>query len=262
MTMFKTVGVDNVERPATTPIIATGLVRRHGPPSAPPILRGIDLVVGAGEWVAVMGPSGCGKSTLLHLLGGLDQPDEGTVHLAGHALGAMSEAARARLRRRHVGYVFQFFNLMGHLDVVHNVALAARLAGEGRSTALRRAGVSLEAVGMGGFARQRVTTLSGGEQQRVAVARALVTSPTVLLADEPTGALDTDAARTVIEALRTAHLAGQTSVMVTHDHRVAASADRVVFMQDGSIIDERRLAGSEDDPSRTSFAHLIPLDPW
>ena len=241
-------------------VAARGLERRY--PGNPPVLRGLDLQVGVGEWVAVMGPSGCGKSTLLNLLGGLDRPDQGRVELDGVDLGGLDETARAKLRRRHVGFVFQFANLLPHLDVAANVALPARLIGAGRRAARLRVRELLGALGLTELADRFPSELSGGEQQRVAVARALTNRPAVVLADEPTGALDSDSARDVLTLLRRVHADGQAIVMVTHDHRVAAAADRVVMMQDGVIIDERHLTGVDDDPSRTTLRHLVELDAW
>jgi putative ABC transport system ATP-binding protein len=215
-------------------IVATGVRKSYGDT---PVLRGVDLTVGDGEWVAVMGPSGCGKSTLLHLLGGLDRPDGGTIELRGARVDTESETGRARLRRHRVGYVFQFFNLVPHLDVEANVALPARIAGTPSRTARARARELLAAVGVPELAGARPATLSGGQQQRVAVARALVNQPAVVLADEPTGALDSAAADTVIEVLREVHAAGQAIVMVTHDDRVAAAADRIVRLRDGAVVE-------------------------
>jgi len=211
-------------------------------------VRQVDLQVDAGEWVAIMGPSGCGKSTLLHLLGGLDVPDEGSVVLAGTSLGERSETARAVLRRSRVGYVFQFYNLVPDLDALENVEIAAQLAGAGRREARRRARALMDELGLGEVIGAAVNELSGGEQQRVALARALV--------NDPTGALDTESARGVLGLLRQAHERGRTIVMVTHDHRVAAAADRVLVMQDGQIRDERSLASS----GRPLLAELLSLE--
>ena len=219
-------------------------------------VRGVDLEVAAGEWLAVMGPSGCGKSTLLHLLGGLDVPDEGTIVLDGISLGERSQTERAVLRRSRVGYVFQFYNLVPDLDAVENVEIAAQLAGVGRREARRKATALMDELGLAELHGAAVTELSGGEQQRVALARALVNQPDLLLADEPTGALDTESAREVLRLLREAHDRGQTIVMVTHDHRVAAAADRVLVMQDGTIRDERSLAPS----GSALLADLLPLE--
>ncbi|MFC4784411.1 ABC transporter ATP-binding protein [Nocardioides sp. MAHUQ-72] len=196
-------------------------------------VRGLDLDVDAGEWLAVMGPSGCGKSTLLHLLGGLDAADEGSVRVDGADLARLSEARRAVLRRARVGYVFQFFNLVQDMTVAENVELPVLLAGGSRQDARRRGRDLLTDVGLAELGRALPSQLSGGEQQRVALARALANQPGVLLADEPTGNLDTAAARQVLELLARQHAGGQTIIMVTHDPRVAAAADRLLVMEDG-----------------------------
>jgi putative ABC transport system ATP-binding protein len=193
----------------------------------------VDLDVAPGEWVAIMGPSGCGKSSLLHLLGGLDTPDAGTVAVDGEDLAGLSETRRALLRRTRIGYVFQFFNLVQDFSVAENIELPMLLAGVGRAAARHRRNELLEAVGLADIADAPPSELSGGQQQRVAIARALANRPRVLLADEPTGNLDTDSARGVLALLRAQHQAGQTIVMVTHDARVAAAADRVLVMEDG-----------------------------
>ncbi len=196
-------------------------------------LRGLDLDVRRGEWLAVMGPSGCGKSTLLHLLGGLDLVDDGSVEVDGEDLARLSEARRAVLRRARVGYVFQFFNLVQDMTVAENVELPMLLVGGSHQDARDRRRALLAEVGLGDLGRALPSQLSGGEQQRVALARALANRPGVLLADEPTGNLDTAAARQVLGLLAAQHAAGQTIVMVTHDPRVAAAADRLLVMQDG-----------------------------
>ncbi len=237
---------------------AAGLVKTYATGSrAVTALRGVDLEVAAGEWVSIMGPSGCGKSTLLYLLGGLDTPDRGSVRIAGREVTGGSESERAVLRRALVGYVFQASNLVPDLSVAENIELPAQLAGAGRRAARRRARELLEELGVGGTVGASPSELSGGEQQRVALARALVNRPPLLLADEPTGALDTESARTVLALLRRMHHDGQTIVLVTHDHRVAAVADRVVVMQDGAIRDQRRLAEPDAD---SLLAQLPRLD--
>ena len=205
-------------------------------------LRGLDLDVDRGEWLAVMGPSGCGKSTLLHLLGGLDLVDEGSVEIDGEDLARVSEAGRAVLRRARVGYVFQFFNLVQDMTVAENVELPMLLVGTGRQEARRRGHDLLVDVGLGDLGRALPSQLSGGEQQRVALARALANQPQVLLADEPTGNLDTEAARQVLALLAAQHAAGQTVVMVTHDPRVGAAADRLLVMEDGRLAPRERYA--------------------
>jgi putative ABC transport system ATP-binding protein len=201
-----------------------------------PVLRGVSLTVDTGEWVAVMGPSGCGKSTMLHLIGGLDLPDSGSVRIAGTEITTLDVRARAVLRRRRVGYVFQQYNLIPHLDVAANVELPQRLAGTSRREARDHGGALLDALGLRERSRDLPGTLSGGEQQRVAIARAVANHPDVLFADEPTGALDTAASALVLELLRAQHTAGQTIVMVTHAPVVAAAADRTIHLRDGPIV--------------------------
>jgi putative ABC transport system ATP-binding protein len=204
---------------------------------------GVDLHVAAGETVAIMGPSGCGKSTLLHLLGGLDRPSGGEVRLAGRRVDEMSEKALARLRQDAVGFVFQAFHLMDELTAVENVELPALLAGRPARTARRRATELIERVGLADRARFLPTALSGGQRQRVAIARALANEPLVVLADEPTGNLDSAATLEVLRLFESLHVAGQTLVVVTHDSRIAATADRMISMRDGVFIDETRLTG-------------------
>jgi putative ABC transport system ATP-binding protein len=220
-------------------------------------VRGVDLDVAAGEWVAVMGPSGCGKSTLLHLLGGLDVPDAGDVAIAGDTVTGRSEGERAVLRRRLVGYVFQAYNLVPDLTVAENVELPAQLAGASRREARQRCAELLGELGLGDVRSSSPAELSGGQAQRVAIARALVNHPPLLLADEPTGALDTESAAAVLAMLRRSHGDGQAIVLVTHDHRVAAAADRVVVMQDGAIRDERTL---DTGSGGSLLANLLPLE--
>ena len=201
-------------------------------------LRGVDLTIERGELLAVMGPSGGGKSTLLHLLGGLDTPSGGEVTVLGTRIDRLSEAARARLRRRHVGYVFQAFNLVSNLSVGDNVELPVLLAGGSPAAARARRQALLERVGLAGEAGKAPSQLSGGQQQRVAIARALANRPDLLLADEPTGNLDSAMARQVLELLAEQHADGQTIVLVTHDPRVAATATRLVILEDGQIVDD------------------------
>jgi ABC-type lipoprotein export system ATPase subunit len=204
---------------------------------------GVDLTVAAGETLAVMGPSGCGKSTLLHLLGGLDRPSAGEVWLSGRRTDPMGERALARLRREAVGFVFQAFHLMDELTAVENVELPALLAGASPRKARRRAAGLLEQVGLADRAGFLPAALSGGQRQRVAVARALVGQPLVVLADEPTGNLDSEATLDVLRLFDTLHSAGQTLVVVTHDARIAATADRLISMRDGAFIDQTQLTG-------------------
>ena len=233
---------DAPARSPSPPVVASALQKRYrSGERTTDALRGVDLVVRTGEWVAVVGPSGSGKSTLLQLLGGLDVPDEGTVRLGADELSELSETARARLRRRRVGYVFQFFNLLGDLTVTENVALPLLLAGASRAAARDRVRDLLERLGIEHVAGAVPDSLSGGEQQRVALARALANGPAVLLADEPTGNLDSTAAALVLDLLRAEHERGQAVVVVTHDGTVAAAADRVCVMRDGLIRAERTL---------------------
>jgi ABC-type lipoprotein export system ATPase subunit len=199
-------------------------------------LRDVDLTVRAGEFVAITGPSGSGKSTLLHLLGGLDGPTTGRITVRGHRLDAMGAEARTTFRRHEVGFVFQFFNLVGDLTAVENVALPLLLAGMSRRTATDRAAEMLDGVGLGERGRHRPGQLSGGQMQRVAIARALVHRPAVVLADEPTGNLDRTAGTMVLELLRdTAASQHAAVVMVTHDERAAALAERTVTVVDGRL---------------------------
>jgi putative ABC transport system ATP-binding protein len=223
---------------------ARGLRREYGKGEA--LVRAVDgvsLDVAAGETVAVMGPSGCGKSTLLHLLGGLDRPTDGEVWLAGRSLGRLGERGLARLRRDAVGFVFQAFHLMDELTATENVELPALLAGRSRRAARRRAAGLLEQVGLADRAAFLPTALSGGQRQRVAIARALAGDPLVVLADEPTGNLDSEATLEVLRLFESLHAAGQTLVIVTHDSRIAATADRLIGMRDGAFVDETRLTG-------------------
>ena len=203
----------------------------------------IDLDVASGETVAIMGPSGCGKSTLLHLLGGLDRPTGGEIWLAGRRIDQMSEKALARLRRDAVGFVFQAFHLMDELTAVENVELPALLAGRSPRTARRRATGLLDRVGLSDRVAFLPAALSGGQRQRVAIARALANQPLVVLADEPTGNLDSAATLDVLRLFDSLHEAGQTLVIVTHDSRIAATANRMISMRDGAFIDETRLTG-------------------
>jgi putative ABC transport system ATP-binding protein len=219
-------------------VAATALSRSYGDGSATVhALRDVSLEVPAGQFTAVMGPSGSGKSTLMHLLAGLDTPDAGSVHIGGEDITRMSDRRLTRLRRRHIGFVFQSFNLLPTLSAEENVVLPLAIAGRRPDAATVEA--LLARVGLLDRRGHRPAQLSGGQQQRVAVARALVTAPTVLFADEPTGNLDSAAGTEVLSLLRDAvDLDGQTTVMVTHDPRAAATADRVVFLADGRIADD------------------------
>ncbi|MEU5726338.1 ABC transporter ATP-binding protein [Micromonospora sp. NPDC047738] len=213
----------------------------------------IDLEVPAGQTLAIMGPSGCGKSTLLHLLGGLQRPTDGEIWLAEHRIDTMSERGLARLRRHHIGYVFQSFHLMDELTAVENVELAALLAGQSPRRARQRALHLLDRVGLADRARHLPSALSGGQRQRVAIARALSNEPLVVLADEPTGNLDSAATVEVLRLFEELRLAGQTLVVVTHDARIAAVADRVISMRDGSFADDNRLTGTTTSGTGTVY---------
>jgi putative ABC transport system ATP-binding protein len=208
----------------------------------------VDLEVRRGETVAVMGPSGCGKSTLLHLLGGLDRPSAGELWLNGRRIDQFSERALAQLRRREVGFVFQAFHLMDELTAQENVELPALLAGRAPGEAGRRARQLLDEVGLADRADYLPSALSGGQRQRVAIARALANEPSVVLADEPTGNLDSAATLEVLRLFERLHAAGQTLVIVTHDERIAATAGRVISMRDGAFVDETGLVdGTKGD---------------
>jgi putative ABC transport system ATP-binding protein len=203
---------------------------------APPALADVSMRVAAGEVVAVMGPSGSGKSTLLNLVAGLDRPTSGTVTVAGRRLDTLGEGALARFRARHVGIIFQFFNLLDDLTVEDNVLLPAQLAGASRRQARARAGELLDRMGIGQYRNAYPARLSGGQRQRVAIARALVNSPELLLADEPTGALDTAAGLQIGALLRDLNAGGQTLVLVTHDPALAQRyAARTVRLIDGQV---------------------------
>jgi ABC-type lipoprotein export system ATPase subunit len=206
-------------------------------------VAGVDLDVAPGESLAVMGPSGCGKSTLLHLLGGLDRPSGGEVWLGGRRIDQLSEKDLARMRRTAVGFVFQAYHLMEELTAVENVELPTLVAGGSPRAARRRAEDLLERVGLADRATFLPSALSGGQRQRVAVARALSNEPLVVFADEPTGNLDSAATLDVLRLFQSLHSAGQTLVIVTHDERIAATADRLITMRDGAFIDETRLVG-------------------
>jgi putative ABC transport system ATP-binding protein len=215
-------------------------------PAAVAALRGADLSVGQGELVAIVGPSGCGKSTLLSLLGGLERADTGVIELAGERVDGLGEREWALRRRGRVGFVFQSFNLLATLAARENVQLPALLAGRSRREARRRAAELLTRLGLAGRADALPAQLSGGEQQRVAFARALVNDPAVLLADEPTGNLDSESRNQVLALLRGAHAEGQTILVVTHDPVVAATAERALVMRDGRVVSEVALRDEDD----------------
>ncbi|MFH1029142.1 MAG: ABC transporter ATP-binding protein [Pseudomonadota bacterium] len=199
----------------------------------------VNLKVNAGEFVAVMGPSGCGKSTLLHLIGGLDRPTEGVVSIEGKPISEMPDDTLTELRRRKIGFVFQFYNLIPVLNAVENAALPVTLDGVKPAEAKRRAAEWLTRFGLADRMNNRPDQLSGGQQQRVAIVRALVAEPTLILADEPTGNLDTRASDEIAALLRQVSKDyNRAVIMVTHDPRIAAYADRIIFLKDGAIADE------------------------
>ncbi|MER6074215.1 ABC transporter ATP-binding protein [Streptomyces sp. NPDC001817] len=208
----------------------------------PAALRDVSLTVQAGEAVAILGPSGSGKSTMLNMIAGLDRPDSGTVTVAGVRVDKLGEAGAARYRRNKIGMIFQFFNLLDDLTVLDNVVLPAEMMGVGRGEARKRATGLLQTLGIAKHARAYPGRLSGGERQRVAVARALMNRPPLLLADEPTGALDSASGEEVKALLRELHADGQTIVLVTHDESLSAScATRVVRIVDGRIASDTRI---------------------
>ena len=236
---------------------ARALAKEYGKGAA--LVRAVDQVdldVERGETVAIVGPSGCGKSTLLHLLGGLERPSRGELRLAGQRVDKMGETALARLRRDAVGFVFQAFHLVDELTAVENVELPALLAGASPRAARRRASELLDQIGLADRAKHLPSALSGGQCQRVAIARALVGEPLVVLADEPTGNLDSAATIEVLRLFDGLRAAGQTLVIVTHDSRIAATADRLVSMRDGALVDETRLTGG----SARNLADLVGLE--
>jgi putative ABC transport system ATP-binding protein len=233
-----------VNQPSEILVRACGLRRDYGRGES--LIRAVDdvdLEVTAGETLAVTGPSGCGKSTLLHLLGGLDRPSAGELWLAGQRVDRLSERALAELRCHRIGFVFQAFHLMDELTAQENVELPALLAGRSPRQARRRAKELLEQVGIADRARHLPGRLSGGQRQRVAIARALANDPQILLADEPTGNLDSAATFEVLRLFDALHKSGLTLMIVTHDDRIAGTADRLVSMRDGALVRERRMTG-------------------
>lgn len=228
----------------TVLVHAKGLSKEYG--SGEGLVRAldaIDLDVALGETLAIMGPSGCGKSTLLQLLGGLDRPSAGELSVVGRPLDQLSERALAHLRRDEIGFVFQAFHLMDELTAQENVELPALLAGCSASDARARATALLEEVGLADRVRHLPSMLSGGQRQRVAIARAVVNDPRIILADEPTGNLDSAAAFDVLRLLESLQTRGLTLVIVTHDERIATTADRLISMRDGAFVDETWLTG-------------------
>ncbi|NUM43718.1 MAG: ABC transporter ATP-binding protein [Anaerolineales bacterium] len=224
-------------------------------PTAVTALDHINLTIKPGEFVAIMGPSGCGKSTLLHLLGGLDKPTSGKVLLEGTPIDEMSDDKLTELRRRKMGFIFQFFNLIPVLTATENAALPITLDGVKPALAKAKAIEWLTRFGLGDRLNNRPDQLSGGQQQRVAVARALVAEPTLVLADEPTGNLDTRAGDEIASLLRkVSQEFNRTVVMVTHDARIAAYADRIIFLKDGKMIDETAFARTGSDNGKNADA--------
>src|SRR5881227_2011749 len=236
-----------MEEEPNTIVRVTGVRKTYESEGVPlRALRGVDLAMEAGEFVAVMGPSGCGKSTLLNLIAGLDTPTDGEVVVAGESLAGQDEDALARMRRRHVGIVFQFFNLLEGMSVLENVTLPAIIAGTPRREAEGRARDLLDLLGLADKAKNAPGVLSGGQRQRLAIARALANQPTLVLADEPTGALDSEGGEEILDLFRRLHSGGQAILMVTHDQKVADAASRIVRMRDGRVDD-----GTEEDMSVT-----------
>lgn len=245
--------------PATAPAVQLVDLRKDYPgTTSVPALRGVSLALAPGSFTAVMGQSGSGKSTLLNIAAGLDSPTSGRVLLGGRDIGGLSPDALTRLRRERVGFVFQAYNLVGHLSVADNIDLPLVLAGRTADPAWRADLVA--SVGLTGLERRLPADLSGGQAQRVAIARALLPRPTVVFADEPTGALDSRTGTEVLEVLRsTARASGQTVVVVTHDPRVAAAADRVLFLADGLLVDQLVSTSAEALSVEAITARMIRL---
>jgi putative ABC transport system ATP-binding protein len=236
-------------------VVARGVTRVYGEgPTAVHALRGVDLDVAGGRLTAVMGPSGSGKSTLMHILAGLDKPTDGEVLIADTSIGTLDDNDLTRLRREHIGFVFQFFNLLPMLTAEENIRLPLTLAGEKADPAFFRE--LIDKVGLEKRLDHRPAELSGGEQQRVAIARALLSRPTVVFADEPTGNLDSKTGGEILELLRTTvEDYGQTLVMVTHDAVAASNADRILFLADGRIVrDAGRLTPPEVSAAITELS--------
>jgi len=234
---------------ATTPglVVETRGLRKTFESEGAPVraLRGVDFTMTPGEFVAVMGPSGCGKSTLLNIVAGLDTPTDGDVCLAGEPLVGKTEYELAIMRRRHIGIVFQFFNLLEGMSVLENVTLPAVIAGAPRKRAETRARDLLDLLGLGDKAKDAPGVLSGGQRQRLAIARALANEPTLLLADEPTGALDTATGEQIVELIESVRAQrGTTIVLVTNDPEVAGAADRILLIRDGRIEEAPHSSGT------------------
>ena len=246
------------DRMSQSLLSAENLTKEHGSGGGlVHAVDGVDLDVRAGESVAIVGPSGCGKSSLLYLLGGLDRPTTGSVHLGAKRVDRLSETKLARLRRSEIGFVFQTFELIEELTAVENIELPALLARVSPRAARRRARDLLDEVGLGDRAGHLPSELSGGQRQRVAIARAVINEPKVILADEPTGSLDSAARGEVLRLFESLRLGGLTLVTVTHDSRIAATADRVISMRDGRFADE---IGLSDQPERT-LGEITGLEP-
>ena len=228
--------VDVAERAPSAVVAAREITRRYGEgDTAVDALRGVSLDVAQGKLTAVMGPSGSGKSTLMHILAALDRPTTGSIWIAGTKLGELNDTQITKLRRQHIGFVFQFFNLLPMLSAEENVLLPLTIAGEKPEPAWKEE--LLKTIGLDDRRTHRPAELSGGQQQRVAIARALISKPTVVFADEPTGNLDSKTGGEILELLRhSVEEMGQTTVMVTHDPRAAAIADRILFLADGLIV--------------------------
>jgi putative ABC transport system ATP-binding protein len=231
--------VDVAERAPTAVVAARDITRRYGEgDTAVDALRGVTLEVQQGKLTAVMGPSGSGKSTLMHILAALDRPTSGEIWIAGTKLGSLNDTEITKLRRKHIGFIFQFFNLLPMLTAEENVLLPLTIAGEKPDEAFFEE--LLRKTGLVDRTSHRPSELSGGQQQRVAIARALVSKPTVVFADEPTGNLDSKTSGEILELMRdSVDSYGQTTVMVTHEPRAAAIADRILFLADGKIVQER-----------------------
>ena len=227
-------------------VVARDVSRRYGEgETAVDALRGVSVDLERGRLTAVMGPSGSGKSTLMHILAGLDKPTAGSVTIDGTEITTLGDNDLTRLRREHIGFVFQFFNLLPMLDAEENIRLPLSIAGEKPDPAWFEQ--LIESVGLGDRLSHRPAELSGGQQQRVAIARALISRPTVLFADEPTGNLDSKTGGEILDLMhRSVHELGQTTVMVTHDARAAAIADRVLFLADGVVVRESRGASAHE----------------
>ena len=233
------------------PVVLTRGLRKNFESEGAPVraLRGVNFEMQTGEFVSVMGPSGCGKSTLLNLVAGLDSPTDGDLVLAGESLIGRTEDELAIIRRQHIGIVFQFFNLLEGMTALENVTLPAVIAGSPRKRAENRARDLLDLLGLAEKAKDAPGVLSGGQRQRLAIARALANEPTLLLADEPTGALDSEGGHEVLELFRRLHANGQTILLVTHDRDVADAGNRIVNMRDGRIEQDRASGGAALSPA-------------